>query len=338
MLHSRALAITFLDWFYFASILLVSEKSFEDGIHSGCTLGASGIEQTHNEELPCSPAAARYIAWILNPVSKYHQDLLADHLVKMSNSWTSKQFCSGTYEKKKTSYQKILKKPKFCHVYDTSKRKYDCQTVALWLKDFENISMMYWNETAKSSASSKTKASSKPSRQQNALLRRVPLGILLGCSDHIDEDGCELLLQYVISDRIFLSGETKSNSCEHRNLNHELRKDATRTDEYDKTEAVAGACLVFHVTDIVENMSASLFESEDAGGEFILRVKRRTSKYLIKCIRRLIQLKVDEDGNLLVMDLCGRLKQWRYQGQEVLEIQKDLDDVISVLSHKITRL
>lgn len=338
MLHSRALAITFPDWFYFASTLLFSEKSFQDRIHSGCTLGASGIEQAHNEELACSISAARYIAWILSPVSKFHWDLLADNLVKISKSWTSKQFGSGTYEKKKASSRKILKKPKLCDEYNTTLREYDGQTVALWLKDFKNINMMYWNETVKSSASCDTKASSNLSLQQNALLRRIPLGILLGCSNHIDEDGCELLLQYATSDRIFLSRETKTNSSEQRILNYKVWKDATWTDEFNKTEAVAGACLVFRATDIVESMSASLFEAEEAGGDFILRVKRRTGKYLIRCIRRLIQLKIDEDGNLLVMDLCRRLKQWRHQGQEVLEIQTDLDDVISILSHKVSHL
>ncbi|KAF3439602.1 hypothetical protein FNV43_RR17880 [Rhamnella rubrinervis] len=332
-----ALAITFPNWFYYASTLLFSEKSFQDRIHSGCTLGASGIEQAHNEELPCSVSAARYIAWILSPVSKNDQDLLADDLMKISKSWTRKQFSSGTYEKKKASSQKILKKPKFCDEYDTP-TEYDCQTVALWLKDFKNINMMYWNETAKSSASCDTKASSDLSLQQNALLRRIPLGILLGCSNHMDEYGCELLLQYATSDRIFLSREIKTNSSAHRSLNYKMWKDATWTDEFNKTEAVAGARLVFCVTDIVESMSASLFEAEEAGVDFILRVKRSTGKYLIRCIRRLIQLKVDEDGNLLVMDLCRRLKQWRHQGQEVLEIQTDLDHVISILSHKVSHL
>ncbi|KAH7519201.1 hypothetical protein FEM48_Zijuj08G0010600 [Ziziphus jujuba var. spinosa] len=334
-----ALAINFPNWFYFASALLFSEKCFQHINHSECTLGASRVGLTHNKEPHPSIAAARYIAWILSPVSKYRQDLLADCLVKISESWASKQFDLGAYEKKTASNRKVLKKLKFSNEeYNTSWRDCGCQTVALLIKEFKNIDMVYWKGTAKSYDSCDTEAFCNLVQQQNSLLRRVPLGILLGYLNQMDEDGCELLLHYATCGRIIQLTDTKTSSSDNVKCSHELWKNATWTDECNENEAVAGACLVFSLTDMVESMCASLFETEEAGEDYICLVKRRTGGYLTKCIKRQIQLNFDEDGNLLVMDLCRRLNRWRLQGKEVLEIQKDLDDVISLLGHKISCL
>lgn len=339
MLHSRALAINFPNWFYFASALLFSENFFQNINHSECTLGASRVGQTHDEEPHPSIAAARHIAWILSPVSKHQQDLLADCLVKISESWASKQFGSGTYEKKTASNHKILKKLKFSDKkYDTSGRECGCQTVALWLKEFKNIDMVYWKGSAKSYNSCDTKAFCNLGQQQNTLLRRLPLGILLGCLDQMGKDGCELLLHYATCGRIFQLRETKTSRLDNDRCSDELQKSATWTDECNENEAVAGACLVFGLTDMVESMCASLFETEEAAEDYMYQVKRRTGGYLIKCIKRHIQLNVDADGNLLVMDLCQRLKKWRHQGKEVLEIQEDVDDIISNLCHILSCL
>ncbi|XP_062091026.1 uncharacterized protein LOC133797210 [Humulus lupulus] len=315
-----ALAINFPNWFYFASALLFSDKSFQDNIFSKCIMEASkiGYEESHFS------AAARYIAWILNPVSKFHQDLLADLLVKISKSMAFKQFGSGLQEKKTGSVRKILKKPKNCNKYNTYSEQYDCQLVTLWLKEFKSLSVKYW-----------TKSSCDLSMRKNTLFRRIPLGILLGCLNYLDEDVCELLLHYAATDRIPQSRKIETSSLKNMKPdNEECKEIIVRIDNYTKEEAIAGASLVFSITDIVESMSASLYETEDAGVDFICLVKMRVGKFLTKCIKRQIQLKIDEDRNQLEMNLCERLKQWIHQGHRVLDINNYVDDLIKVLSNE----
>lgn len=335
-MHSRALAINFPNWFYFASALLFSDKSFQDNIYSKFILGASKIDY----EEPPSSTAARYIAWILNPVSKSHQDLLADYLVKISKPMAFKQSGSGTREKKTAIDRNILKKLKICNKeYNTHPDQYDCQTIALWLKELKSIYMMYQSKTARSSASCDTKSYREFSMQQNALFRRIPLGILLGSLNYLDVGACELLLHFATTDGIFQSREVESSSLKKMKSNHEGQKEIIElVDDYTREEAIRGVCLVFSLTEIVESMSTSLFETEEAGVNFICQMKMCVGKYLIKCIKKLIQLKIYEDQNQLVVDLCERLNQWTHQGQLVLDIDKDLDDLINVLSHKLSFL
>lgn len=328
MLHSRSLAINFPDWFYFASSLLFSDKSSHDSCHPACIVGASKIGKTHYKEVP-SVAAARYIAWILSPVSKSHQDLLADCLIKISDSLAFKH----SHDKETFFYKKKLKKLKLCEEGHNSTRDYDHQTVAVWLSGFNNIYTRYCNETVDRSTSCETKPSGGLSLQKNVMFRRIPLGILLGCPHHLSGDGMELLLHYATTGRIFGSREMKTSELKHVKWNSKGQKNLiTWSDECNEKEVVAGASLVFSLIDIVESMS-SLFETEEAGMDFICRVKMQVSKFLIKCINRLIELKID-GKNAVVMDLCRRLELWRHQGRVVLELQKDLDDVIHFLSQR----
>ena len=105
-----------------------------------------------------------------------------------------------------------------------------------------------------------------------------------------------------------------------------------------KRDVLAGICLVFSLTDTVESISVSLFETEESGLDFIFQVKIKAGKYLIKCIKRLSQLNIDKDGDLMLRDLCNRLGRWRHQGQEILQLEKDIDDVINDLSQKLSSL
>ncbi|KAF4398639.1 hypothetical protein G4B88_013728 [Cannabis sativa] len=312
-----ALAINFPNWFYFASALLFSDKSFQDKVYSKCITDTSkiGYEESH------SSAAARYIAWILNPVSISDQDLLANLLVKISISMAFKQIDSGSCKKKTASVRKILKKPKTCSKYNTYSEQFDCQLVALWLEEFKSLTAKYCD----------TKSSCDLSMRKNTLFRRIPLGILLGCLNYLDEEVCELLLHYAATDRIPQSRKIEISSLKNIKSNNE--EILVRVDNYTKDEAISGASLVFSLTDIVESMSASLFETEDDGVDFICLVKIRVGKFLTKCINRLIQLKIEEDGKQLVMDLCARLKQWLHQGHRVLDINKYVDELIKVLSN-----
>ncbi|XP_004288942.1 PREDICTED: uncharacterized protein LOC101299132 [Fragaria vesca subsp. vesca] len=320
-----SLAINFPDWFYFASALLFSEKGSHNNCHKVCLLAASKVGKTHYEELP-SIAAARYIAWILSPVSKSHQNRLADCLIKHSESPAFKQS-----RDKETFYKKKLKKLKLCEEDHTSTREYDDQSIAVWLNGFNKICTVYCCENVNSYESSERKPSGGLSLQKNVLFQRIPLGILLCCSSRLSEEGLELLLNYATTGRIFQSRETKTPGLKHIKWNSRGNKNPISwTDECNEKEVVAGAFLVFSFTDIVESMCSSLFETQEASIDFICRVKVQVGKYLIKCIKRFIQLGVDDD--VVVMDLCSRLEQWRHQGRVVLELQKDVDNVIQVLN------
>ncbi|KAK9275318.1 hypothetical protein L1049_022581 [Liquidambar formosana] len=118
-----------------------------------------------------------------------------------------------------------------------------------------------------------------------------------------------------------------------------LEESGIWNEEFNRKGAVAGACLVFSLIDGIERMSASMFETEESGLDFICQAKVRSCKYLIKCIKRLLQFKIDgNDGVLMLMDLCTRLVQWRHQGREVFQGDKDLDDVINALTHELSSL
>lgn len=299
------------------------------------TSGIPKIGEVHG--IKPTVAAARYIAWILSPINESHQDLLFDSLTKLSECWTLKQVDSGTCEEGTASYQNKLKKRKFCNSKEdfTLGNENGSQVISLLLKQFQSI-MKYVNESVDNSASCEAKPYVHVP-QHNLLFRRIPLGILIGCASYINEHGCELLLHYAATGRILHSVVTKNASFKHVNQNSGGPEDSVMDyNECSKEEAVAGACLVFRLTDIVERMCVCVFEAQQSGVDFICQVKLRSGWYLIKCIKRLIQLNIDEDGVLMLMDLHGRLKRWRHQGQEVLQLHNDLDDAIKGLSHKLS--
>lgn len=340
MLHSRALAINFPDWFYFASVLLFTEESLPDNFHMKFTLGTAKIGQRHDMEQPYSAAGARYIAWILSPISKSHQDLLVDSLTKISESWRPKQFGSVSHDKEAAGFGKKLKKLKSRDNKDyTLTTEHGCQTIGLWLKEFQDICVWHQDKTVNTYSSCEEKTSYGLNLQQSVLFRRIPLGVLIGCPNNIDEEGCHTLLHFAVTGRILQSIESKSTTLNHVKRSSVGSEESVRwTENFNKREAVEGACLVFSLTDTVESMSNLMFETEESGLQFIFRVKVRVCKYLINCIKRLIHFRIDEDGVLMLMDLSSRLVKWRNQGQEVSQVNKDLDDVINSLNNKLSSL
>ncbi|XP_061964087.1 uncharacterized protein LOC133688580 isoform X2 [Populus nigra] len=322
-----ALAISFPDWFYFASVLLFSDdKHSQQNIQVKCPLGVPEFGQ-----LPASAAAATFIAWILSPVNKSNQDALFENLTKLSKCWNLKEISSDNSQNGMAGYKKKLKKPRFCDSKEDSTlgNKYDCQVIILWLKQFQNI--MKHNETIDELAFCEAKSYALLP-QHDKLFRRIPLGILTGSSGYINENGCELLLHYAATGRILDSLGTENTSLKHVNYNSSRAEDLFGG--INKEEALLGACLVFSLTDVVDRMSVSLFETEKTGEDFLCLVKLRAGRYLLKCIKRLAQFNVDEDGVPMLLDLQGRLERWRHQGKEVPEFHKDLDDALKGLSTK----
>lgn len=317
-------------------MLLFSEKSSQKIFHSKCTSAAPKVGENHDKEL-LSTSAARYIAWIMSPVSKSNQDLVVDFLTKISESWALKQFAVVMHNKEAATFKKKLKKPKVHDKEDYARAKeYSYENIGIWLNEIETIYLQYANKTINSSASADSNAANVLSQRQNVLLRRIPLGILIGCPNCITDDGCELLLHYAATGRIFQPrGTMNAGLSRHVKQNSEWHELTTLMEKCSKRDVIAGACLVFSLTDAAESISASLFETEESGLDFIYQVKLKAGKYLMKCIKRLNQLDIDKDGDFMLRDLCNRLRHWKHQGQEVLQHEKDIDDVISDLSQKL---
>lgn len=336
-MNGRALAINFPGWFYFASILLFSDKGVQEKFHSKCTIGAPKVGQIH--EMEALSAAARYIAWILSPNDKSEQGLLVEYLNKIAEAWTLKLFGSSENHKEESWHLKKLKKPKFHENKEdyTSKNEYDCQMIGLWLEEVQSMYKQYSAKAVENWASCEARRSYGFNLQRSMLFRQIPLGILVGYSNCIEEEGCELLLHSAATGRIIKFRDANSSGLKRGSWTSLSKEDSVMLPlEFSKKEAIAGACLVFGLTDISESMFTSLAETEERASDFICQMKLKTGKYLIKCVKRLIQLSIDKDGVEMLMDLSSRLVRWRHQGQEVVEFDKDLKEVINVLSNKLS--
>ncbi|CAL1414146.1 unnamed protein product [Linum trigynum] len=249
-------------------------------------------------------AAVRYLAWILNPFDKTRQDLLSGNLIKLARHWTSKQVVSSVQETRTLGLKRRLKKPK---VDDISKEgftfgnQHGCQAISLWLQEYQNTAY---------------ECDFDP--QVSMFFRWIPLGIFTGwCSSDINESGCEFLLHYAATGTML----------------HSVR----RNEGFAMKDAIAGASLVFNLTDIVDRMSESLFETVGIADSYICKVKSRTARYLIKCVQRLTQPDACEvAGVQTLLDLVSRLEKWRTRGQEVALIEAELENAIHVLKSKFS--
>lgn len=299
LMFDRSMVINFPDWFYYASVLL-----FSDRFHFKCTFGPVETDQS---------AAARYIAWVLNPINESHRGLLADSLNKISRSYPLEKIDPDKINK--VIFKKKLKKPKFSnedHQLDS------CETIRVWLKDFQEMYVKYYNRICE-----KPNTSNGFGIKRNVLFRRIPLGIVIGFCEHVDEEGCEVLLHYTATGTLFQSKFESTTWA--RNCN--------------RKEAVEGACIVFNLTDVAERMADSIFESEESGVDFICWVKLRVGKYLIKCLKKLLELIIDQDdGFMMLRDLDNRLLRWKHQGKDVFMGNKDMDDAIYAMRSKLSSL
>lgn len=294
---NRGMAMSFPNWFYLAA-LLISGKSFNDSYI--CLVN----EDNQSLASSCSAAAAWYIAWILDPVDESVSGQLAEKLEKLSRTLTNKH--SSSHDRRK------LKKPRANDSGDDTYNKYTCksQTIQLWLKEFQDAKTI--------------------DIKNRVMFRRIILGILIGCSGSINEDGYGLLLHYVATGTIFWSTEREHAGLTHRRWNYEWVGKCSRK------EAVAGACIVFNLTDIAEKMSDSICETREIAVDFICKIKLKVGRYLIKCVKRLLQFEIDQNNDILIKDLHRRMLRWRHQGKDVFHGYKDLDDAIDVIASKLS--
>ncbi|XP_047312713.1 uncharacterized protein LOC124916020 [Impatiens glandulifera] len=205
--------------------------------------------------------------------------------------------------KKFSSQASCVKKVKKAKLYkDTNNLEYDVKTIQLWLREFNDMYIECRDSNSRG----------------NLLFRRIPLGIVIGFSGRVSEDECLLLLHYAATGKIWDSGSS--------------------TNLGQGREAVAGAGLVFYLSDVVENMSDSLFDEPDTATSFVSRFKLRASRYLFNCVKRIIKMENGEEGDGFIMlrDLQNRLMRWRCLGLEVFKGSSDLDNVLAALHHKLS--
>ncbi|GAB2268413.1 hypothetical protein Dimus_003375 [Dionaea muscipula] len=305
-----AMAIVFPDWFLFASALLFYNRTCHQKFQPISALWSAITEQSSDIGSPSS-AAARYISWILSPHNKIERESLGDCVAKISESWT-RIFCSGRHDDEKESYRKNLKRLKVQEKEKiTLTRDTDSQKIALWLEEFQDIF---------------TKSSGLRLRQ-SVLFRRILLGILLVCSNHLTEDAFEILLHYTANSEIVSSHGSAfaGNYC----LNSE---------ESASARAIAGACLVFDLTAAVKILSDSLFETEEAW-KFLCLIKGKSCKYLCGCIKKVLQLEPNGGcATLMLRDLRNRLVEWKSEGMDSFLHRNHVDDAITELGDKLSSL
>lgn len=321
--------MNFPDWFYFSCVLLFSNKSPGDNFFSTFKFGAALTHHTEEAESLCS-AAARYITWILNPIGISHQDTVAQNLAKMAGNFTSKQY--GLAE---NTNSKKLKRQKLHN--DVHGKEYDCQIIRLWINDFQDMYSKHIHNTVNSSVEVKTAPNAKI--RQALLFRRISLGILIGFYENVNEEGWELLLHYAATGMILQSTDTKETGLQHKNRKSQWMDGSIAwTENIDKKEVEKGACLVFYLTDIVENMSVTLIDSEENESDLICQVKSKSSKYLLKCVHKLLNSNICEDYTLMLLDLRNRLTRWSNQGKAVFQGSKDVADTIETISKILSSL
>ncbi|XP_071689345.1 uncharacterized protein [Rutidosis leptorrhynchoides] len=293
-----AMAMNFPSWFYFAALLLNGKNSSDNFF---CRLH----EDNQLQKSLCSVAAAWYIAWVLDPVDESASGLLAKKLEKLSTTLINKHTSAYEYRERTSSDEIKLKKPKPNDKTNDAFHKF--QPFRLWLEEFETVDI-----------------------KNNVMFRRITLGILIGCSGSINDDECESILHYVSTGTILHTKESRCAGLKHKRRNFEF------IDGSSLKEAVAGACTVFYLTDIAERMSDTIFETREVAVDFICSIKLRTVKYLLKCVKRLLEFEFHQNNDILIKDLKRRMLQWRYQGNDIFHGYKDFDDAINEIASKLS--
>ena len=331
-------------WFYFAAILIFHGKNSQDSCLSKAIFSAAEADTENVKEL--RKAAALYLSWVLNPLDKTCFDLLFDHIQESSGSWNTKsganfskeQFSSSVTRERKTHTRG--RKLRISKVNDFEKSHLVTNDSALaleaWLKEFDASCVKVCSRAVITQGSTEaTQGKHNANVQPNLLLLRIPLGILM-MSSFLGERGCELLLHYATTGEILQSREMPKNTlgCLSQNLPLQFGSNG-------RTWPINGACLVFNLFDILEDMALLLFVCEDTRANFLCQMKGRVSVYLLRCIKRLLEFpaeffKFDEVRERAMVDLYRRLTQWMQKGSQVFEGDRAFEEVVDDFARKFT--
>lgn len=321
--------MNFPDWFFFASMIIFFNDNnvTVDSVCSGSISGLLKPCMNHGLEAISPAEAAKFIAWIMYPMTDSNQCLMVDYLVKISDLWSLK--CSNLKKcHEVTIVHKETKKPILLDKNGTASYELDSWAVSSWLKESKDLYIRLFGSNAGFSTSN-TKGISI---HQSQLLRRIPLDILLLHPSHLNTETCSLLLHYAATGTVQeFSGIQNPRQGRKRWKPNSHRLSVSCIENCTKAEAIAGCRTVFKITDVADSISHSMF-TEEEGLNFVCQVKMKTCSYLLQCIKRLLEIELDEDGFQMRTDLRTRLIRWRQQGKDVFQNHKNLDCICEVLN------
>ncbi|VAI70110.1 unnamed protein product [Triticum turgidum subsp. durum] len=321
---SAWLTITnFPTWFSFATALLFHQEGSQ-----GYLSEVLSEEKTAESisDINLAQRAAFYLSWVLCPSNGDECQMLANNMVELSHSWArnNKKRPSNPHHSSTVNHRRRLRVPT---VGDTEKLNVSTNPVSSLIKDFDDRCAKFCRITAVSQVQGADQLD-VPLSCPNFLHLRVPLGVLLVSFACISEQDCNVLLHYASTGLVMESkeGQTK-------------RKDQAGNDVFSSSRggsterwALSGACLIFGWLDIIEDMSAVIFECEDTCRHFVSQLRTKTGPYLLKCVNLLLnEAGHDKD---FVIDLRDRLLNWTNKGQR-FDGCEAFKDVIVQMNAKI---
>ncbi|KAF7106616.1 hypothetical protein CFC21_107334 [Triticum aestivum] len=321
---SAWLTITnFPTWFNFATALLFHQEGSQ-----GYLSEVLSEEKTAESisDISLAQRAAFYLSWVLCPSNVDECQLLAKNMVELSHSWArnNKRRPSYAHHTSTVNHRRKLRVPT---VRDTEKLNVSTNPVSSLIKDFDDRCVKFCRISAVSQVQGAEQLD-VPLSCPNFLHLRVPLGVLLVSSACISEQDCNVLLHYASTGLVMESkeGQTK-------------RKDQAGNDVFSSSRggsserwALSGACLIFGWLDIIEDMSAVIFECEDTCRHFVSQLRTKTGPYLLKCVNLLLnEAGHDKD---FVIDLRDKLLNWTNKGQR-FDGCEAFKDVIVQMNAKI---
>jgi len=240
--------------------------------------------------------------------------------MKSVANFSKEQFSSSDAREKKTHTRG--RKLRISKVNDCEKSHLAANDSALalgvWLKNFDGSCIKVCIRVITPISTEAAQGRHNSNMLPNLLFLRIPLGLLM-MSSYLDERGCELLLHYATTGEILQSMEKPKNTlgCLSQNLPLQFGSSGG-------TWPINGACLVFNLFDILEDMALLLFVSEDTRANFLCQMKGRVSGYLLRCVKGLLEspakfFQVDGVRERPMVDLYRRLTQWMRKGLQVYE-------------------
>uniref|UniRef100_M8BSN7 Uncharacterized protein n=1 Tax=Aegilops tauschii TaxID=37682 RepID=M8BSN7_AEGTA len=321
---SAWLTITnFPNWFIFASALLFHQEGSQ-----GYLSEVLSEEKTAESisDISLAQKAAFYLSWVLCPSNVDECQMLANNMVELSHSWArnNKKRPSNAHHSSTVNHRRRLRVPT---VGDTEKLHASTNPVSSFIRDFDDRCVKFCRITAVSQVQGAEQLD-VPLSCPNFLHLRVPLGVLLVSSACISEQDCNVLLHYASTGLVLESKEVQTK-----------RKDQAGNDVFSSSRggftersAFSGACLIFGWLDIIEDMSAVIFECEDTCRHFVSQLRTKTGPYLLKCVNLFLnEAGHDKD---FVIDLRDRLLDWINEGQS-FDGCEAFKDVIVQMNAKI---
>ncbi|PKA63333.1 hypothetical protein AXF42_Ash005228 [Apostasia shenzhenica] len=340
-----AMLMNFPTWFYFASALLFFDKDWNT-YFSNDIAAKIDVESVNQYELV--EAAILCLSWVMSPCSKGNLDRLAEHFHKTSRSWStvsstqtsSHEKCSsiGTHKKGAVSCNKKLRIQKACNdKFKLVATKNSFSSLARWLRKFDGFVAQSKMKSFLSHESSYSFAETELMSRRSKLFTQIPLGILISCPNFLKDKECELLLYYATTGDISHFSDVHTDADEH----HE-RDFSSPSGTEGRKWGLDGTRLVFSFSDIIEDMSAMLFDCENTRLDYICLLKGKICGYLLRCVKEFLNIYVpnlgEHRGSVDLLDLVKRLTMWKQQGREVFDGCEEFDDFVNGLATKVSLL